>query len=289
MKKKIGNDRLDKFFLAITKYGTILQIILSISAIIISVLLGMLYEEMLLTWSITLLCLIALDLSMIGFVIIHDKIIIDNENDFYFFTDNDIRPFMKKAKKNIYIVAVTGVNLHSFGKTLEACIDKGVHINFLLCTAPKIDEMCEFSLNPAQTNAAIRDNNSPNARIRALLANKPLMEAYESGLIKVKLIDSFLSTSFIGIDLKEENGKIQCMFYQYKTDSPYCPVIMFDKQMEFGRINQNKGLKSLGVELRSNIGSEDSNNIIPAKNWYEYYENIILNMWEEDSNQELKA
>lgn len=265
----------DKLFLTIMKYGTEIQIVLVLFAIILLNVLGFFADIKSMTWTNTLICLVAIDVAVIGFVVVHDKLIIDVENDFFFYTEGDILPYMENAKANIYIVAVTGVNMGKFGPTIRTCTDNNIKVNILLCTASKTVQMSKYSLTKEQIDASILDNTDKCSRINALLAQNGLENAKRKKLIEVKLIDSILTTSFIGIDLEHPTGKIQCEFYQYMKDSPECPVIMFDRQMEEEREHSGRPLMSLGEELNVNT---------KQRNWYKYYEEIILKMWNEESN-----
>lgn len=216
-------------------------------------------------------------LLLISFETIINNLLIENKNDryennFYFYNNHDLVKFLKQAKTEVYIVTVTGLNLNPMDIVMKELTDRGVKLNFLLCNKSGIANMNKFSYsNDEQRCNAIKDNKDKQSAINRILTSDNIIKARNKGLVEVRLIDSFLSTTFVAVDLHERYGVIQCSFYQYNKNSHECPCIKFS-----GKTEEQKEKRKYGK-------SEIEGGILPdaeTVNLYEYYKDIIIDMWE---------
>ena len=206
-------------------------------------------------------------------VILHNVLmgnqIINAENDFYFYPSDSLGDMLESAQKEVHIVAVTGLNMGNLDILLSKLTCRSVKVNFLLCTTTAIEQMCDFSYSsPAQRKTVNTDNTQPQSTINRLLASVCAKPETNQNNITVKLLDSFMSTSFVAVDLNSGNGKIQCNFYQFNKDSHECPCIKFDEILEARKHASHVKIRSARVQLSDE-----------TINWYEYYKDIILDMW----------
>ncbi len=192
-------------------------------------------------------------------------------NDFYYYPSASLRDLLQTAKHDVYIIAVTCLNMNDFDEILKALTANGVKVNFLLLKSPGIKTMSEFSYStPEQHDNAIKDNTAPGSAINRLLVSPHLKDARQENLIEVRLLDSICATSFVAVDLGlSGHGQIQCTYYQYHRNSHECPCILFDEKLERYNELQDRKAISANVELDSN-----------TENWFEYYKSVVLDMWE---------
>ncbi len=192
-------------------------------------------------------------------------------NDFYYYPKSSLINLLSSAKQDIYIVAITCMNMRNFDVTLSELARRGVKINFLLLNPKGIKTLNEFSYSTAaEFENRLVDNTATGSAINQLLAMPNLNEAKEKNLIEVRLFDSICTTSFVAVDLGlSGHGQIQCTYYQYHRNSHECPCILFDEKLERYNELQDRKAISANVELDSN-----------TENWFEYYKSVVLDMWE---------
>ncbi len=253
------------------RHNSRIQIVLICLIIIMSVVMGLGIFD-LQGIMLPLLVLIAFEVVLNNIVI--DNQIIDAENNFYFYPDDSLMKMLKLAKHDVYIIAVTCINMNDFSSVISELTERGVQVNFLLCEAEAIESMCKFSYsNKKKLESGVKNNMDKQSTINRILA---AIEANQRGnmeKIRVRILDSFMATSFVAVDLEEGLGKIQCTYYQYHMDSHECPCMKFDEKIESSKESVGGKVKSAGVYLDAE-----------TRNWYKYYKNIILDMWK-DGNE----
>lgn len=171
-----------------------------------------------------------------------------------------ITDFIREAQKNVYVSGIINNNvlniLFNDRQLITRCKTEGIRIHIMFYVSED-EKNIEWYLkmlygNEAAENKIEIDKINYKTTIESVDRYEALKELKEQGLLQLKRLGTPATTAFLARDIEEnnQNGKIQCQFYQYKTDSPNSPVCQ----------------------------------LFPSDEMFSTMRNVILNMWDDASS-----
>ena len=126
---------------------------------------------------------------------------------------------LSSAKNQLYLIGINLDLVNASMQTIHELIQNGIELR-LLCLDPEggiLDAFSKFSdVNTQQRKSNIQNN---ILKLTLELNKNPL------GKWELRVLDSFLSAGYIGIDIENSNGSIIAQSYLYKTRSDRAPTI----------------------------------------------------------------
>lgn len=148
---------------------------------------------------------------------------------------HDAHKMMRKAQKNIYIVASIGDQLlEKHEKQIQAYLNKGIELRFLIHNA---DLHYELEKYIGVHNDFDREYYT---QIRSRTIEKLLKLKQDfPNLVKIQEFNLFYTASYIAIDIEEDiithkwpaHSMIQVMLYQYGIVAEECPITYFSPKV----------------------------------------------------------
>lgn len=159
--------------------------------------------------------------------------VVDRKIDSYFFSYSDrkhsLDRIMRNAKKEITIVVIYGDKmLTEYLEDLRSYLRRGIDIDFLMLS-PKYAILTDtgyYLKGPEDTCRCL-------ANVMDMLKELKTVQGRDSGTLEIRVAETFLTASYIGIDLdlrEDENGVwedralIQMMIYQFGIKTPDAPI-----------------------------------------------------------------
>ncbi len=151
--------------------------------------------------------------------------------------------FLREAKHDVYITGIINNSVINFFLNnrilLEDCIHRNIKIHILFYVSDNEDKFDWYLKNMYGNNEYKEKIDSDKSTYRTQLQSIESYDVFkmlkEKGLLEIKRIDLPITTAYVARDINKtfnQNGKIQCLFYQYKVDSPDCPAYIIDSDEE---------------------------------------------------------
>lgn len=139
---------------------------------------------------------------------------------------HNLNRLMRRAKNSITIVVAYGDNLlDTYESNIEAYLKHGIQVQYLMLSKKRAFEIDKEFYNMDEESIA-------EAIKKVLDSLERLSGKYNN--IEIREIDTFLTASYIGIDIDEDineqwksNSIVQLMLYQFHIETPQAPITYF--------------------------------------------------------------
>lgn len=203
-------------------------------------------------------------LELVYILIMLEGIFYDNKNEDKFLrkrSQTTIQDCLKSANHDVYISGIINNSvINTFIDNydlIKECANRKIKINILFYVADKEENFNwyrkmehDFRKSPEEIKKYIEnDKNMYNTVLGYIKTHHSFKVLRENNLLTVKRISYPITTAFVARDIEttiSKGSQIQCLFYQFATYSPDCPIYI----------------------------------IKPDEPMYPNFQNIIFNMWE---------
>lgn len=158
-----------------------------------------------------------------------------------------IQDYLQSAKHDVFISGIINNGVINFfmnnSELLENCAQRNIKIRILFYVAD--NEQCfDWYLKMMYgfedyENKIKSDKALYNTHLSFINTYEVFTNLLRRKLLEFKRINSPITTAFVAKDIDqninssfETNGQIQCLFYQFKIDSPDCPAYIVDHNDE---------------------------------------------------------
>lgn len=190
------------------------------------------------------------DLTVIFLELVY--ILIMLENIFYLKNENKqlkkrsqtvIQDYLQSAKHDVFISGIINnsvINIFMNNRALiDDCIQRKIKIHILFYIAD--NEQCfdwylkmMYGFNNYKDKIQY-DKSLYNTNLKLMNTYEVFKILLDKKLLEIKRINSPITTAFVAKDVNidsKTDGQIQCLFYQFKVDSPDCPTYIIDYNEE---------------------------------------------------------